>query len=98
MGDRSGLSGGEDQKRNAQPRFSPAHGGLSDEYCNCIHFLKPAFNLLRDINNSFKKISDNLTNINYLIPAFFLLRTPDPYLSAARLVLSGQIPETYKSL
>jgi hypothetical protein len=60
--------------------------------------LKPEYNLLRDINAAFHNISENLLNIESLLPAFFLFRAHSSYLGSLRLSLSGQVPEAYMVL
>ena len=60
--------------------------------------LKPEFTHLKAINDAFIKITENLSNTDSLMPAFFLLRSHASYLGAVRLLLSGQVPETYMIL
>jgi hypothetical protein len=59
---------------------------------------KPEFTLLTAVDDAFGKITENLLNINPLMPAFFLFRSRASYLGAVRLALSGQVPETYMVL
>jgi len=60
--------------------------------------LKPEFAHLKNINDTFKKITENLLNIEKLIPGLFLLRSHASYLGAVRLAVSGQLPETFMVL
>ncbi len=60
-----------------------------------FHNLKTQYNLLKDVNQLFWGIVDNLLNTPDWFPAFFLLRSHSSYLGAVRLCLSGQVPETF---
>lgn len=60
-----------------------------------FHNLKPQYNLLKDVNQLYWDIVDNLLNTRDWFPAFFLLRSHSSYLGAVRLCLSGQIPEAF---
>lgn len=60
--------------------------------------LKPEYNLLKDIHESFVKIGSNLNNTAEFIASLFLYRVHSSYLAGIRLSLSGQIPETYTIL
>ena len=55
--------------------------------------LKDVFKLLEDIDESFRRIIDNIDNARDWFPAFFLLRAHSSYLGAVRLSTSGQLPE-----
>jgi len=71
-----------------------AHRNIVASFVN----LKPQYIRLGAINDSYKRITENLLNVRPLIPAFFLFRSHASYLGAVRLVLSGQLPETYMVL
>jgi hypothetical protein len=60
--------------------------------------LKDVFKLLKDIDESFRRITDNIDNVKDWFPAFFLLRAHSSYLGAVRLSTSGQLPEAYMVL
>jgi hypothetical protein len=60
--------------------------------------LKPEYTLLKAINDVFKNITENLLNVESIMPSFFLLRAHASYLGAVRLAISGQVPETYMVL
>lgn len=57
--------------------------------------LKYHYSLLQKINNSYKKISNNLNDTEDFNVAGFLIRSHSLYLGAIRLGLSGQLSESY---
>jgi hypothetical protein len=60
--------------------------------------LKDVFRLFEGIDESFRRIIDNIDNARDWFPAFFLLRAHSSYLGAVRLSTSGQLPEAYMIL
>ena len=60
--------------------------------------LKDVFKFFEDIDESFRRIIDNIDNARDWFPAFFLLRAHSSYLGAVRLSTSGQLPEAYMIL
>ena len=53
---------------------------------------------LIDIDLSFRKVIDGLNHSNDWFAAFFVLRAHSNFLSACRMSMSGQIPESYALL
>jgi hypothetical protein len=60
--------------------------------------LPGVFRRLRDINEAFSLITENLDYTREWFPAFFLFRAHSTYLAAVRLATSGQSPEAYMIL
>ena len=60
-----------------------------------FHNRKKEFKILSNIDIFFKNISKNLLNPKDVLPPLLLLRTHSAYLGACRMVLSGQIAETF---
>lgn len=53
---------------------------------------------LSDIDQTYHKLNDNLDSNPELYGGLFALRCHSAYLGASRLVLSGQVPETFMLL
>jgi hypothetical protein len=63
-----------------------------------LHDNSPLLILLKYINRFYETIIENLINPPELGPSFFLPRSHASHLGAVRLVLSGQLPESYMLL
>lgn len=57
--------------------------------------LRPQYNILKNINDFYKYIIDNLINTPEWFSSFFLLKAHSAYLGSVRFALSGQCAETY---
>ncbi|MBI5845320.1 MAG: hypothetical protein HZB23_11695 [Deltaproteobacteria bacterium] len=79
---------GEDQLSNF------INNAIQNSYAT-FHNLKAEYDLLKNINNIFEVLSDNLSNTPALIPALFFNRAHAAFLHAVRLVISGAIYETF---
>ena len=88
-----------------EPLRPPPYWG-SDELSNFLEVaqrnafgtfvqLRPSFAKLVAIDAFYRRLIDNLNHTRDWFTAFFVLRAHSSFLSASRLAVSGQIPETY---
>lgn len=86
--------------------IEPPPGWGTDELSNFLeisqrntyatfHILRPPYEKLAGIDRLYRKVIDNLSHSASWFAALFVLRSHSSYLAAARMALSGQVPETY---
>jgi hypothetical protein len=68
-----------------------------NSFASFVNF-RAQYQRLEDINQFYHTVIDYLTNTPELVAGLFLLRSHSAFLGAARLSLSGQIPEAFMVL